>query len=73
MTTTAHWTKMQHFFSTPSKFCGVPNELERYKAYEDAESNVERLEILFHLPIVQVHQRTFNFLEYNCFCFVIVY
>ena len=63
MTTTGHWKKMQHFFSTPSKFCGVPNELDRFKAYENAESNVERLEILFHLPIVQVHRCRFNSLK----------
>ena len=70
MTTTGHWTKMQHFFSTPSKFCGVPNELDRFKAYENAESNVERLEILFHLPIVQVHQYIFDSFAFSYVYFV---
>ena len=47
-------TKWQQFFSTPSKYSGAPNEIDQLKAYENAESNFERLEILFHLPIVQV-------------------
>ena len=47
-------TKWQQFFSTPSKCSGAPNEIDQLKAYENAESNFERLEILFNLPIVQV-------------------
>ena len=45
---------MKYFFSTPSKYPGLANEVDRFKAYENATSDVERLELLFHLPVVQV-------------------
>lgn len=53
-TTTTKWNKMKYFFSTPSKYPGIANEIDRFKAYENASSNVERLNIIFHLPVVQV-------------------
>ncbi len=50
----AKWrAKMKHFFGSTSMDCGN-NHVDRFEAYEKSTSNEERLEILFHLPIVQV-------------------
>jgi hypothetical protein len=54
MTTKPQWDKMKYFFSTPLKYPGLHQEIDRFDDYENASSNVERLGILFRLPVVQV-------------------
>ena len=50
----AKWrAKMKHFFGSTSMDCGN-DHVDKFEAYEKSTSNEERLEILFHLPIVQV-------------------
>ena len=49
---------MKKFFLLPPKHPGIPGTEENlFKAYEEAETNHEKLEIVFHLPIVQVSQK----------------
>ena len=61
MISTVQWNKMKHFFMLPPKHLGVPGTEEKlFKAYEEAETNYEKLEIIFHLPIVQVKLIHFN-------------
>ena len=58
MPSTVQWNKMKKFFLLPPKHPGIPGTEENlFKAYEEAETNHEKLEIVFHLPIVQVPQK----------------
>ena len=55
MPSKAQWDKMKKFFLLPTKHPGIPGTEEKlFKAYEDAKTNHEKLEIVFHLPIIEV-------------------
>ena len=55
MPSKAQWDKMKKFFLLPTKHPGIPGTEEKlFKAYEEAKTNHEKLEIVFHLPIIEV-------------------
>ena len=49
--------RLQHFFGSIENEKGV--QVDQLEAYENLRSNAERLEFIFHLPMVQVCVKQF--------------